>query len=381
MNVTHIISSNGLYGAEIMLLNLMNEQQRMGMNPLLISLGQVFDENDQVADEAVRRGLAVMPYKMRRGYSLRSALRITDLARRGSAPIIHSHGYKGSILLGSLPRRLRRVPMVRTLHGWTAMKTLSGIGLYEALDRFILRSTDAVVQVRAQGAGNGADSGSPGAGKRVIENGIPELDFDGGERFRADPVVRDFCKEGYVIGVVSRLSEEKGLVTFLETMHELSSVRAGFKAVIIGEGPQRALLEKTIRDRGLSGSVLLAGYRRDAWHYLPFFKVLVLPSYTEGLPITLLEAMQSGTPIVATAVGGVPNVLGEGKFGLLVKPGDPKALAEAIATIRTSGEEATARARLARGEVFTRYSSRRMAEEYRQVYEAVLHGWKEKRSP
>ena len=143
--------------------------------------------------------------------------------------------------------------------------------------------------------------------------------------------------------------------------------------LIIGEGYQRQKLEKLVAFAELSERVFLPGYREDARRYLPFFNVFVITSLTEGLPITLLEAMQAKIPIVATAVGGIPEVLDNGNKGLLVRPGEPNALAEAVRRISAESDLGEKLSNAAYERVVTMYSSQTMADRYLQIYQELIN--------
>jgi glycosyltransferase involved in cell wall biosynthesis len=376
MKILHVIDSDGLYGAEIMLLNLMEEQQQMNLTPVLLNICDVDVTDDMMHEEVKKRKLTAMQFNMKRGYSLQSALKLVRLAREANVTIIHSHGYKGDILIGSLPNYIRNIPMVRTQHGRTSTKKLSKIWLYEILDKLILRRIEAVIHVNNSMPLRGNNHDIPGAKNLVIENGIPELRFDPAAAFLSDPEMREFCKDSFVIGTICRLSEEKGLVHLIDALRLLSAHHASFKVVVIGEGPQRQHLQALISNAGLSHKFLLSGYRKSAYHYLPHFNVFVLSSLTEGLPITILEAMQAEVPIIATRVGGIPAVLGKGKLGILIEPADPKALADAIIRVWSDPVAAMEMGKKAREAAITKYSSRRMAQDYLRVYETVLRKWR-----
>ncbi len=372
MKILHIIDSSGLYGAEIMLLNLMEEQRRMNLTPMLVSLCDLSDQNNEMAEEAKKRDLTALQFKMKRGYSLNSAIKLVHLAQEAHVAIIHSHGYKGDILIGSLPKHIRRIPMVRTQHGRTSTKKLSKIWFYEVLDCLIMRRMAAVVRVNRAEVRQQSVNCLPDAHSCIIENGIPELQFDPQAVFRSDPAVYEFCKDGFVIGTIARLSEEKGLIHLINALRILSQHNTTVKAVIIGEGPQRQSLEAMVNDAGLAGKILFAGYRDYAYNYLPYFRVFVLPSLTEGLPITILEAMQAKVPIIASRVGGIPAVLENGKTGILVEPGNPNALADAINQVRSDPQGSMQMGKRARETALIKYSSRRMAQEYQRVYDTIL---------
>jgi len=378
VKVLHIIDSQGIYGAEMVLLNLMREQEQMGLNPILGSIGDLIDPEIPLEIEALRRGLKVARFRMTRGYNLSGSLRIVRFAINQKIDLFHSHGYKGNILLGSLPRRLRKIPIISTLHGWTSIKKISKIWLYDCLDKICLRRIDAVVRVTSVNSGTWNSRILKGLKTFVVENGIPLLPFDVESVIRKDPLTVEFCRNVFVIGSIGRLSEEKGITQLIQAMHLLSAKKEDYKAVIIGEGPQRGKLENMMKRTGLSHRVMLTGYREKAFQYLPLFDVFVLPSITEGLPITILEAMQAGIPIVASPVGGVSQVLRNGQYGTLVEPGNPDALAGAISYLRQNPDTAREMAQRAKEFALVRYSSRRMAEDYHEVYEHVLRNWRAK---
>lgn len=374
MKILHVIDSSGVYGAEVMLLNLMMEQQAMGHVPVLVSLemdgGSEMSEGGLPA-EARKRQVDVIPYPSGRGYSWSIAKGLFRLAKNQGAAILHSHGYKGNILLGSVPRRLRAVPTVSTIHGWTAVRRLSRLWWYVVLDKFFLGQMDATVSV------------SPAACVRtrmtesfVVPNGMAPLKFPD-RRILADsePEIMRFCSDAFVVGVISRLSDEKGLDYLINAVEELVQSGRNLKAVIFGEGPLRERLQRRLDSGKLADRVLLAGYKSQAHRYLPLFDTFVLPSLTEGLPMTLLEAMQAGVPIVASRVGGIPGLLKEGALGLLVEPGDTKGIRTAIDQLYADRAKGARMVAAAREEVVSNYSSRRMAERYASIYATVIQKW------
>lgn len=133
-----------------------------------------------------------------------------------------------------------------------------------------------------------------------------------------------------VVGTVSNLKAHKGLRHLLDAAALVRRTVPGIHFVIVGAGPEEAALRRRVRDLGLEGVVALAGWRRDAPDLVCGFDVFALASLHEGLPIALLEAMALGVPVVATSVGGTPEVVEDGVQGFLVPPGDPRALAQRI---------------------------------------------------
>jgi glycosyltransferase involved in cell wall biosynthesis len=136
-----------------------------------------------------------------------------------------------------------------------------------------------------------------------------------------------------VIGAVGRLSPEKGQALLLEALSILRQQGKPFHAIMIGEGASRAELFQKTRDLQLEGQVSWVGKQTNIGEWLPFLDIFVLPSHWEGISLALLEAMAAGLPVVATRVGGNPEVVMEGTTGLLTQPNDPLQLADAIRTL------------------------------------------------
>ena len=131
MKILHVIDSQGLYGAERVILSLMLEQGAMGLETHLCSIGNRNAGEKAIETEASRRGLRVRKMRMRDGPNIAGGLAITRFARREGFDLLHSHGYKSNILLGFIPKRLRGIPLVSTIHGWTSTQRFSKIGLYD----------------------------------------------------------------------------------------------------------------------------------------------------------------------------------------------------------------------------------------------------------
>jgi glycosyltransferase involved in cell wall biosynthesis len=177
----------------------------------------------------------------------------------------------------------------------------------------------------------------------VIHNGIDGARFSGGDRagFRAG---LGLGPEELLVGTAVVLSEQKGLPYLLEAARQVRDRDPGVRFVVAGDGPARAGLERAAAALGLGDGLRFLGLRRDVPRIVAGLDVYVLPSLWEGLPLALLEALAAGLPIVATEVGGNPEIVTHGVNGLLVPPRDPRALAEAILALRG---DARLRARVA----------------------------------
>jgi glycosyltransferase involved in cell wall biosynthesis len=382
MKILHIIDSGGLYGAEAVLLNLVGEQIKLGLSPTICSIGEPDISEKPLEIEALKRGFDVKKFRMRPGPNIVGAWKILKFAHGKHFNLMHSHGYKGNILFGFIPKKVRKMPLITTLHGWTSINSMTRMRLFEWLDVWSLYFIDAVVLVNKAMQSNSKLRNSARINFYVINNGIPDSDTNTpihqhsnthSNLSSLDGKIIDFCKKGYTIGAIGRLSPEKGFSNLLEAVRIVSLEDNDFRLVIIGEGGERNSLENRIKELCLQSRVLLPGYRKDAKRYLPYFKVFALSSFTEGLPITILEAMHAGVPILSTRVGGVPEVLDDGKAGILVDPMSPTDIARGILKLRSNPEirkEITERAK----EILRKkYSSERMAFQYFAIYKRLIH--------
>ena len=148
----------------------------------------------------------------------------------------------------------------------------------------------------------------------------------------------------------------------------------GVDAVLcmVGEGPDRDAVERRAHELGLARHCLFPGYQRDVGAFYSMFDVFLLASANEGTPVTAIEALASGTPVVATRVGGVPDVVRDGVDGILVPPGDPAAIAVALARLARDPEERAAMATAGREDVFRRYAVERLVDDVDRLYRELL---------
>jgi glycosyltransferase involved in cell wall biosynthesis len=252
---------------------------------------------------------------------LAGLLELARLLRRERPDILHASSSKAGVL-GRLAGFVARVPVrIFTVHGW-AFAAHSGFSsrLYRWADRLVKPLTTVTICVSERELEAGLAAGTCVSERTVV---IPNA-VDVESAPRSSPAER----ERPLILAVGRLKAPKDFPTLIRA---LSGLRPdSFEAVIVGEGPDRPRLEEEIEALGLSGRVRLAGERRDVPELLAAADVFVLPSASEGLPVSVLEAMAAGLPVIASRVGGVPEQVSDGETGLLVEPGDPSELTAAL---------------------------------------------------
>jgi glycosyltransferase involved in cell wall biosynthesis len=205
----------------------------------------------------------------------------------------------------------------------------------------------------------------------TIANGVPVPRIDAADRAAARA---DFgIPEGApILGIVARLSPEKEHRTLLAAFARVRSVIPAARLLIVGDGPLREPLERQVVELQLGDRVHFAGFRADVDRMLAAMDLFVLCSTFEGTSLTLLEAMGAGLPIVATAVGGTPDVLGGSENGLLVPPQEAEALSQSLISLLSDLDSARAMADRAQERMKAHYGIESMTQQYEDLYERIL---------
>jgi glycosyltransferase involved in cell wall biosynthesis len=259
---------------------------------------------------------------MRRDVGARDLLALAELVllmRRHRPHVVHASSSKAGVL-GRLAAWLTRAPIrIFTVHGW-AFNAHAGARsrIYALAERIVRPITTLTICVSGSERDAGLAARTCDAGRSVvIRTGIDAASY---------PVARP-AEGPPAIVAVGRLRAPKDPVLLVRA---LALLRGSFHATLVGDGPDRGVVDEEVRGAGLAGSVLLAGERDDVPEILAASAIFALSSRSEALPVSILEAMAAGLPVVATRVGGVAELVVDGETGLLVPPSDPRALAAAL---------------------------------------------------
>jgi glycosyltransferase involved in cell wall biosynthesis len=179
-------------------------------------------------------------------------------------------------------------------------------------------------------------------------------------------------KEDLVIGIVSKLWEGKGHITLIEAFKVLKQRLHNVKLVIVGEGELYGILQRFVEKNGLSDSILFTGFQMDVSEILSTFDVAVLPSFFEGMGRVLLEAMAMEKPVVASLVGGIPDLVKHRLNGLLVKPGDVPELTNALEQILSDSVLSRKMGKEGRKRIQEQFSADTMVQSIEKVYQEIL---------
>ena len=288
--------------------------------------------------------------------------------------VVHTHGYR-SDLIGGLAARARSCPVVSTVHGFTGGGWKNRV--YERVQRWALRRADRVIAVSDPLSAQLQQAGFSAEQLEVISNArsLPRGGFLPAEDARS--VIGSLPGDSgqgsgvaspgtpFHIGWIGRLSREKGPDVLLDALSQMGDVP--WKATFIGTGPLLEELMVRAREGDTDDRIGWAGVLPEAARYLRAFDVVVLSSRSEGTPIVLLEAMAAGVPVVATRVGGIPDIVTE-QEAVLVDPEDPRALSRAITMVRDAPEEASRRAGRARARFDEVASTKEWAQRHLELY-------------
>jgi glycosyltransferase involved in cell wall biosynthesis len=197
------------------------------------------------------------------------------------------------------------------------------------------------------------------------------------ERFHpavsGEGVRKEFGLDGPVVGMVAMFRRSKGHRVFLEVAQAIHALRPDTRFLVVGDGAGRAEIEGQIQALGLGQAVTLTGFRRDVPELLAAVDCLVLPALrSEGTPQVIPQALAVGTPVVASAVGGIPEIIEDGRTGRLVSPGDAGALAKVILAALDDPGSARGMALRGRELVLTRFNFAQQIERTEAVYRSLL---------
>jgi glycosyltransferase involved in cell wall biosynthesis len=375
MQIVHLTASAFFGGPERQMLGL-----AQSLPPSMRSAFLSFSEGGRCKlflEAARRRGFEAQALCSDTPHLAAAARELTEILSRLQTDVLCCNGYKAN-LVGRIAARRANLPVVAVSRGWTRENLK--VRFYEALDRWHLRWMDRIVcvseaqEIKVRQAGVRPDR------IRVIHNAVDLRRFADPDPSARDKLARCFRRRPtWLVGAAGRLSPEKGFDVLVEAAARVRRVQPDAGFMLFGEGQRRRALQRQIAAAGLSESFVLDGFRADLDCFLPHFDIVVLPSYTEGLPNIVLEACAAGVPVIATVAGGTPEILKDGA-GVLVPPGDPGALADAIAGALSRGDNIRDLGEAGRRRVAERFTFAAQAERYQELF-AELCPWTANHKP
>jgi glycosyltransferase involved in cell wall biosynthesis len=332
------------------------------------------DELGELGQELREEGFPVWVLGRRPGVDGRCVWRLARLLRRERVDLLQPHQYTPFFYTIAARLFYRRPAVLFTEHGrhqpdYPRRKRI-------VANRLLLERRDRVVGVgEAVRQALVVNEGIPAGRVQVIYNGVDLSAFRNG--YHDYPAIRRELGAGAgdpVLIQVARLDYLKDHATAIRTMERVVRQRPDARLILVGEGPERGKIEDLVRAKGLEANVRLLGLRTDVGRLLSAADLFLLTSVSEGIPVTVLEAMAAGLPVVATRVGGMTEVVEDGQTGLLAPAGDAAALADAI--LRLANDPALGRrlGMAGRERVQDSFSEGQMHAQYRRLYEEMTRG-------
>ncbi|MDP2644067.1 MAG: glycosyltransferase [Desulfobacterales bacterium] len=254
-------------------------------------------------------------------------LELIRIIRQKKIHIIHTHGYLSDIF-GIVASKVSRKPIISTAHGWTF--STRRVRIYEFVQRKSARFFDGVIAVSQQIQNVLVQNKVKKKRIRTVSNTIDFRRFSSLNNPGKSESKTGCGLDGPALGVIGRLSKEKGHIVLLKAVSLVRKHYPNLKLFVIGEGDQEDRLRAFIKAEKIEDNVVFLGFQKDVCRFYPLFDIFILPSLTEGIPLVLLEAMFFKTPIIASNVGGIPELISNGYNGVLVPPEQQEILAANI---------------------------------------------------
>jgi glycosyltransferase involved in cell wall biosynthesis len=352
LRVVHLLPNLSIGGMERLLVEMLRHTNRERVSPRVLCTG----ERGELADEAERLGVPVDALGRSPGRNYRLIVTLARWFRAAGTDVVHTHGPYAHFY-GALAARLSGgTPLIHTKHGflwpWTRRRHWQARLAGMLSTRVVAVSRDLAEQARS--------SQKPRNGRlEVLYNGIDTQPFE--PRVGAEPGAPTAV-------MVARFSDEKDFETLLEATRYVVHKRPDFQLKLIGDGPLRKEMQSLATRLGVERAVEFMGNRHDVPARLSAADMFILSTRTEGMSISLLEAMAAGLPVVATSVGGNPEVIVEGETGFLVPQFSPEKLAEKIVWLLDHPGEAQAMGHAGRERVETKFDVRQTVKAYERLY-------------
>jgi glycosyltransferase involved in cell wall biosynthesis len=311
---------------------------------------------------------------------LAATLRLARLIRRERPDILHTHTAKAGTVgrVAALLAGRRRPPIVvHTFHGHVLRGYFGPVRslVFRLLERWLAAHTTALIAVSPQVRDDLVDLHvAPPERFAVIRLGI-ELDerVNGAQNGRLES--RRYLgipPDRFAVGWIGRMTAVKRTDDVLIAFKRLRDEGVDAVLCLVGDGPDRVQLERRAHELGVMRDTLFLGYQEDVAPFYAAFDALVLPSSNEGTPVSAIEALAAGRPVVATRVGGVPDVVEEGKDGFLVEPGATDELADRLGQLARDPELREQMGRAGRERVLPRYAVDRLVDDVDRLYRSLL---------
>jgi glycosyltransferase involved in cell wall biosynthesis len=370
VSVLHLISSTSFFGAENVVCELAKNLDPSQFKCTVGLLGSPQSVADLFGKSLDQSNAAVVTFPCCNRFSWTAVRHLARFLKHNHIDLVHSHGYKSNFYSLIAARLSRNARAIATNHNWIVSSKKEKI--YRCIDIWVLKRLFRVVGVSEDIRNEMLREGISPNLIRVIPNGI-SCDDPAPDTMRVaarkEFGIPDSC---FVVGCVASLTPEKAHQDLFRAFSRVIAKVPDSMLLLVGDGPLHSHLVTLARSLGIHDRVKFLGYRTDVRALYSAFDVFALVSHTEGLPMSLLEAMAASLSVVVSRVGAIPEIVVPMKSGFLITPGDLDGIMNALRQLSGEREFRKMLGRNARDEVVRHYSVQRMARDYESLYRESL---------
>lgn len=366
--VVHIISGLWVGGAEKALVKLLHHWNTDVFRHAVIAFAE-----GELKQDFLKLGIDPIILKQKRWYDLKFLSRLLMIIKGLKPDIVHCRNTPHVVIYGGIAAKIIGLPFVVSIHGHPDF--LDGNSFVKKLWYMVQKWSDKIITVSNSIKDVLIREGRVRPDKiTVIHNGIGSIDIQCDPPIMKQKIRQELGIDNsdQIIGCVGTLRSVKGHKYLIQAMPLILEKFPHSYLVLVGNGPLRDELEELAEKIGVKKKIIFLGYRTDILELMHVFDVFVLPSLSEGLSNVLLEAMITSKPVIATNVGGNPEVIEDGKTGLLVPPKDPQKIAEAVLSLLSDEDKRIRMGEAGLRRVKEKFSISKTVQEYKKVYHEVL---------
>jgi glycosyltransferase involved in cell wall biosynthesis len=383
IRVLRVIARLNMGGPAIHVANLASGLETRGYHTTLVA-GSLAPGEDSMAYVAERLGVAVVSVpEIQREISVlhdaRSAFQLAEIMRETRPQILHTHTAKAGAIARAaavLAGDARPSVVAHTFHGHVLRGYFgpARTAVFRQVERTLAHASDALIAVSPEVRDDLVELGVAPAEKFVVVRlGIPLAERLDDESADVDyRRLYGISRDAFVVGWVGRMTGVKDVGAVVRTVAALRERGVDAVLCMVGDGPDREPLEQLAHELGTARACYFAGYQADIGGFYRLFDAFYLPSVNEGTPVSAIEALATGTPVVANRVGGVPDVVRDGVDGFLVEPGDIEGAAERLEELARDEELRERLGESGRERVRARYSVTRLLDDVDRLYRSLL---------
>ncbi|MCX5679740.1 MAG: glycosyltransferase [Candidatus Omnitrophica bacterium] len=367
MKIMYVVHSLGVGGVEKLVYNMIERSARYDIEPIVCCL----DHSGLWGEELKRKGFKVFDLNRKEGIDLKVVKKLRAILKEERPDIAHAHQYTPYFYTILSVFWFHGPKIVFTEHGRFFPDRMSGKRVI--FNQIAMLFTGAIIGVCEFSKRSLIKYEKfPGDRIEVIYNGVRPEEFSIDSDISLNKISLSLNANNKIIGTVGRLCKEKNYSMLIRAFGEIKRHLKDAKLLIVGDGELRGELENSARNENVENEVLFLGERRDIPELMKVFDVFVLSSDLEAASLVLLEAMASGVPVVATNVGGNPELVLDGVTGLLAPKNDHQKFGEAVVDILQDPDRAKKMGKAGRTRVIEKFSFDRMVNEYVEVYRSLI---------